>query len=316
MNTTPIEKLEYINNRIYIKRDDLLPFSFGGNKVRIAEEFFRDMEMQGKDCIISYGNARSNLNRAIANMAFSKGVPCHIISPADDDGARTVTSNSVLVKTCGAVIHECTKQNVAETVDAAIEECAHMGLNPYYIYGNRLGKGNEATPVSAYVKVYDEILQQEQKMGVVFDYVFCAVGTGMTYAGLLCGQHLHGGNKSIASISVARDKKKETDVINNYCCSFMKPAEDFAGYEIEIIDEYLCEGYGKYNCRIEDTISDAYKTWGIPLDPTYTGKAFWGMKEYIKKNKITNKNILFIHTGGTPLFFDYIQNKDNGVHTE
>ena len=28
-------------NEIYIKRDDLLPFSMGGNKVRIAEAFFR-----------------------------------------------------------------------------------------------------------------------------------------------------------------------------------------------------------------------------------------------------------------------------------
>ena len=30
-------------NELYIKRDDLLPFSMGGNKVRIAEAFFQDM---------------------------------------------------------------------------------------------------------------------------------------------------------------------------------------------------------------------------------------------------------------------------------
>jgi len=28
------------------------------------------------------------------------------------------------------------------------------------------------------------------------------------------------------------------------------------------------------------------------------------MKEYIKKNQIKENKILFIHTGGTPLFFD------------
>lgn len=44
--------------------------------------------------------------------------------------------------------------------------------------------------------------------------------------------------------------------------------------------------------------------YGIPLDSTYTGKAFQGMKKYIAENNIKNKNILFIHTGGTPLFFD------------
>ena len=46
---------------------------------------------------------------------------------------------------------------------------------------------------------------------------------------------------------------------------------------------------------------------GIPLDSTYTGKGFWGMTEYIKKNIITGKKILFIHTGGTPLFFNDLE---------
>ena len=44
--------------------------------------------------------------------------------------------------------------------------------------------------------------------------------------------------------------------------------------------------------------------YGIPLDSTYTGKAFWGMTKYLENKKITKKSILFIHTGGTPLFFD------------
>lgn len=47
---------------------------------------------------------------------------------------------------------------------------------------------------------------------------------------------------------------------------------------------------------------------GIPLDPTYTGKAFLGMRDYIIKNNISNKNVPFIHTGGTPLFFDNLRN--------
>ena len=45
---------------------------------------------------------------------------------------------------------------------------------------------------------------------------------------------------------------------------------------------------------------------GIPMDTTYVGKGFYGMEEYIKKMKIIGKNILFIHTGGTPLYFDIL----------
>jgi D-cysteine desulfhydrase len=43
---------------------------------------------------------------------------------------------------------------------------------------------------------------------------------------------------------------------------------------------------------------------GIPLNTTYTAKAFWGMQKYIEKNCIKGKNILFVNTGGAPLFFD------------
>ena len=30
----------------------------------------------------------------------------------------------------------------------------------------------------------------------------------------------------------------------------------------------------------------------------------YGMWEYLKENYVLGKNILFIHTGGTPLFFN------------
>lgn len=44
MIQTPIQKLEFPNDRgvrLYCKREDLLPFSLGGNKVRIGRAFSR-----------------------------------------------------------------------------------------------------------------------------------------------------------------------------------------------------------------------------------------------------------------------------------
>ena len=63
---TPIQRLDFPNERnvrLYCKREDLLPFSLGGNKVRIGRAFFKDMMEKGKDCMIVYGNSRSNLCR-------------------------------------------------------------------------------------------------------------------------------------------------------------------------------------------------------------------------------------------------------------
>lgn len=77
---TPVVKIPDEDNDIYIKRDDLLPFSFAGNKVRIVLEFIFDMKKQAKDCIIGYGNVRSNLSRALANLCYEFKIPCHIPS--------------------------------------------------------------------------------------------------------------------------------------------------------------------------------------------------------------------------------------------
>ena len=83
----------------------------------------------------------------------------------------------------------------------------------------------------------------------------------------------------------------------------MKPKSDFhiAGQPMESHPEY-----SKYSDGIKNTIRSMFVCNGIPLDPTYTGKGFYGMLEYLKKNEIKNVNVLFIHTGGTPLFFDNI----------
>ncbi len=43
-------------NNIYIKRDDLIPISFGGNKARKAMNFFKEIDQGGFDCVVTYGS--------------------------------------------------------------------------------------------------------------------------------------------------------------------------------------------------------------------------------------------------------------------
>ena len=45
---------------------------------------------------------------------------------------------------------------------------------------------------------------------------------------------------------------------------------------------------------------------GIELDTTYTGKAYVGCEKYLQDNNIKGKKVLFVHTGGLPLFFDLL----------
>ena len=300
---TPIIEIRNENNEIYVKRDDLLPFSFGGNKVRIAQEFIKDMKKQDKNCVIGYGNVKSNLNRALANLCYRENIPCHIISPFDEEGIRIDTFNSRIVQSCKAVFHYCSKSNVKNTIEAVLKNLEKEGLKPYYIYGDSMGKGNEHTPLAAYIKVYEEIKNQ-------YDYIFLATGTGMTQGGLLAGKAQNNGKEKIIGISIARNSNQARQVLKNTLEMYSEKVKRIDIPEIVVLEDYLCGGYGKYNRAIEKNIAVQMQENGIPLDPTYTGKAFYGMLDYLKKKSIKNKKVLFIHTGGMPFYFDYLQ----GLH--
>lgn len=208
-----------------------------------------------------------------------------------------------MVLACSAEFHYCKKTNVKETVEHVLKELRDRGLKPYYIYGDSTGKGNEQTPLLAYVKVYEDIKGQ-------FDYIFLATGNGMTQGGLFAGKAIHGGTEKIVGISVARNSIQETAVLKNSLECFSTRIQKIDCGEINVEDAYLCNGYGTYNRQIEKTIHQQLTYNGIPLDPTYTGNTFWGIREYIKKNKVVGRKVLFIHTGGKiPLFFDYM----NGI---
>lgn len=309
MPFTPIQQLKenFNNNNLFIKRDDLFPISFGGNKARKAVFFFQDMEKKKSDSIVTYGVSSSNHCRVVANIAAAKGIPCYIISPIESSSS---TANKKLVQLFNAFIIYCPLNEVKNTIDNKIKELKKRGYNPYFIQGG--GHGNIGT--QAYVKVYEEIREYEKKFNIHFDYIFHTSGTGTTQAGLICGKQIYNDNRKIVGISNARRKKQGSQVIlesvNSYLNSIDK--KRINPDEVIFIDDYILNGYGTYNNRMLEIIKEVLIKEGIPLDTTYTGKAYWGMTEYIKKYNIQNKKILFIHTGGTPLFFDDLGELYNG----
>lgn len=301
---TPIQRLGSfdVGWGLYVKRDDLLPFCFGGNKARIAECFMDDMEAKGRTCMVAYGSTRSNLSRALACACSSEGVRCVVISPSDDDGSRPLSFNSRIVEMLGAEVVPCGKGSVRETVRGVLDRLEGEGELPYYIYGDETGAGNEEVPVRAYRAVSDEIARQERSMGVCFDRVYIALGTGMSYAGLLAGDAVAGREKRIVGISVARPASAASEHVSRYLAASIGGGRHRCS--IEITDCFLHGGYGKSDEGQRKTMRSLLAREGIPSDETYVGKAFDGMLRLLADDRAEGRNALFIHTGGTPLFFD------------
>lgn len=300
---TPIMRLgNFYGNNLYIKREDLIPYSFGGNKARKGSLFFKEIDKNGYDCVVTYGSSHSNHCRIISNMAAERNIPCYIIAPEE---VSDITYNSRMMKLFDAKIETVPVEQVHETIESRMDKLFREGKKPYFIPGG--GHGNIGT--QAYVDCFDEIATYEENNREYFDYIFFATGTGTTHAGLVCGQLLSKDGRTIVGISIARKKERGRSVVIDSIHEYLEEmnvqvSEGIIQEKTIFIDDYIGSGYGHDNSAVRDTICDVLIQYGIPLDGTYTGKAFYGMKEYIKKEHIKNKKILFIHTGGTPLFFD------------
>ena len=304
LDKTPIMPLSaaYGPNEYFMKRDDMIPFCFGGNKARKAAEFYKEVQKEQADVVMTYGSNSSNHCRIIANMAAAMGLSCNVISPEEN---RELLYNTKLVEKFGAVIETCPVTQVAQTIENRKKAYMAEGRKPYFITGG--GHGNPGT--ESYVKAYREILDYEAEHHIYFDYIFHASGTGATQAGLVCGQLLAGDRKRrIVGISIAREEGRGREVVKDSIREYLGDEFERLYREEALIftDAYRLGGYRRYTKEVEDTIEKLICEEGIPTDTTYVGKAFYGMCRYIEYSQIKGKRILFIHTGGAPLFFDHI----------
>lgn len=300
---TPIQKLNsFSKNNIYIKREDLIDLAFGGNKARKIQYFAEDIIKNKHNYIVTYGASQSNHCRVTAAIAAKLGIKCLLILA--DDGKADYNGNYFLYDLFGVEVRSVDVGNVSKSIDNIMEELKQQGYNPYFITGG--GHGNLGT--QAYVDAYEEIKIQSNNMNVEFDYIFFASGTGTTHAGLQIASMINKDSTEIVGISIARKEERGKEVILESIKEYIienKIELDIKINDINFIDTYIGDGYADIYDDVIETIRYMARNENILLDPVYTGKAFYGMLDFIEKNNIINKNILFIHTGGTPLLFKY-----------
>lgn len=298
----------YFNNqnKFYIMREDLLPYSFGGNKVRKNLNYFKEILSEEYTHVITYGSKSSNHARIVANLSAQNNLKCTILTP---EGNEKLTYNSVINNSLNARVIYTPLSKVKETINKTLDTLKKSGDKPYFIQGGAHG----LLGTKAYVDAFQYISNYSNVNNLNFDYIFLASGTGATQAGLIIGKELEQYSSTIIGLSVARESLRGSSVIKDSIEEYYNKYKEQNAPKLDIIfkDNYLSGGYGEFNSQIEKSIEEYMSLYGIPLDPTYTGKAVYGMHDYLEGNEIKNKNILFIHTGGTPLYFNYIREKSD-----
>src|SRR5215207_5177753 len=82
---TPVQEMSRLRAtlgggpRLLAKRDDAIPFGFGGNKVRKLEFVVAQAIAEGADTVVTVGGVQSNHARATSAAAAKLGLGCVLI---------------------------------------------------------------------------------------------------------------------------------------------------------------------------------------------------------------------------------------------
>lgn len=305
--------IDDLSTHLYIKRDDLLPIALGGNKVRIALEYLADMDAREHDALVMYGDLQSNLCRVLAGLCHEHRIPSVMVASSHEEGCPR-SFNERIVRSLGVDVIQCEGISIAEGVDEAMDRLRKLGYNPYYIYGNRFGTGNEGVGARAYEQTYHEICNQERRLGVHFDLIATPYGTGCTQGGLICGSLCENDGRHIVGISISsRTPDRARAVLSLTVQDWFDregriPPNSWQNH-IDLQCGYNVGGYGQVDKAVTGMVDYMLKENSLPTDPTYTAKALLGLTHYLRENDLREINVLFLHTGGLPLFFDYLNRK-------
>ena len=299
---TPVYKLENVSRElgrnIWIKRDDFTGAEMSGNKVRKLEYSIAQALREGCDVLITAGGIQSNHARATAAAAARLGLRSHLVLNISE--TPSPEGNYLLDLMLGAsitLLDEKEGVTLSQKMEQIADEYRRSGHRPYIIpVGASNGIGN-----FGYINAVREIAEQEKKLGITFDSIVCAVGSGGTYSGLYLGNRFFRPGGRAVGITVSDNAeyfRKVCGTIVDQTLALLGEEPD-AEKDFTFIDGYKGLGYAISKEDELRFISDIASREGIILDPVYTGKAFYGLYSEVKKGTFDScSDILFIHTGG------------------
>jgi 1-aminocyclopropane-1-carboxylate deaminase/D-cysteine desulfhydrase-like pyridoxal-dependent ACC family enzyme len=284
--------------RIFVKRDDAIPFGFGGNKVRKLSLVAVEARARGADTLITVGGIQSNHMRATASTAARLGMQCVLI--ANGSPPPVPRANALLDALLGAEIqYVASREQRATTMQTLASRMRVDGRMPYEI---PLGA---STPLgaAAFARAVAE-LKAQLPAGIVPDAIIHATSSGGTQAGLTAGCALHGLSTRVIGVSAddpaASIEPTVRGIIDGLgALAGVDGAALARSVHVSVDDTFVGEGYGIATPASREAQTLAAHTEALFVDHTYTAKALAALIAYVRAGRFrADHTIVFWHTGG------------------
>jgi D-cysteine desulfhydrase len=307
---TPLQPLRRFSERLgvelFIKRDDLTGAALSGNKIRKLEFVLAEALSQQANTVLTCGGAQSNHCRATAVAGAMLGIRCRLLLRTPDPlNIPPSEGNILLDRMAGAEIVWITPEEYKkrhEIFEREAESLKQSGHKPYIVPEG----ASNALGAWGYIRAIEELVNDIANLPGGANQpctLINAAGSGGTSAGLVLGAKMLNLNARVVSINVCDDQEYFVRAIGEICENAIAEYHleiDFArNRDIEIIDGYVGRGYALSRPEELMLLCEVAREEGIFLDPVYTGKAFFGMVQELKRDpKCFGDRIIFIHTGG------------------
>ena len=312
---SPFHRLERLEEalggrvELWIKREDLFPLAFGGNKLRNLEFLVGAALAEGADTLVTSGRRWSNHCRLAAAAGARASLEVHLVlsgppAPGADGEPGSPNPGRRLDELLGATVRQLPTAD-REARDAAVREIAgelrRAGRRPYVIPVGGTGMPGAAGQVLA----AGELLAQAAAADAPPDVVVLPSATGGTQAGLLAGLRLGGSPARVHGVLVARtDAELRPAILRTLDALGPAAGMVFDAAEVELDASQLGDGYGRPTPAAEAATRLLARTEGLFVDPIYTAKALAALVEGVRSGRWDGRRVAFWHAGGTPGLFE------------
>lgn len=269
--------------RLLIKRDDLLHPHISGNKWRKLKYNLIEARNNAQNTLLTFGGAYSNHIAAVA--AAGKAFQFKTIGLIRGERVSPLNPTLDFAESSGMKLKFITRTRFRDKNNPDYIEQLKAEFGDFYLIPEG---GTNCLALKGCEEIIAEVSTQLPQLP---DYFCCACGTGGTVSGMISALQ---NQKSVLGFSVLKGDFMRKEVSNLLETCATPPLTNW-----QISNDYHFGGYAKYQPELIEFINAFKKESGIPLDPIYTGKLFFGIFDLIEKGFFEEGcTVLAVHTGG------------------